>query len=264
MIQHPDILDEQERLRRPLVGSLVLHVGVVAFLLTFNWWQNRGRIQFGDPNSMGGSVGITPVSSIPLPHRSGATNPVANDTESQVPSQPKKVKESKRVPKEEPDAIPLHSKKKPKRMSEQIARNQTYRPLESDRPNQVYSSTGAAVQSPLYGGAAGMGGTGIGNSVFGQRLGWYAQLLQQTIANKWGIESASIPASTTSSRRVTLSFEILRDGTVRNVRVLESSGDAQVDYAAQRAVLKSSPVRRLPEEFERNTANVEFWFQLQR
>ena len=77
--------------------------------------------------------------------------------------------------------------------------------------------------------------------------------------------AAPSPAgSTTSSRRVTLSFEILRDGTVRNVRVLESSGDAQVDYAAQRAVLKSSPVRRLPEEFERNTANVEFWFQLQR
>lgn len=264
MTPHPDILDEQERLRRPLAGSVALHVGVIAFLVAFNWWNNRGRVQFGDPNAMGGSVGITPVSSIPLPHRSGQTNPVANDTESQVPSQPKKVRESKRVVREDPDAIPLRSKKRNKRMSELIARNQTYRPLDSDRPNQVFSSTGAAVQSPMFGGQAGMGGTGIGNSVFGQRLGWYAQLIQQSIANKWGIESASIPASTTSSRRATLSFEILRDGTIRNVRVLESSGNAQVDYAAQRSVLTASPLRRLPEEFERNTANVEFWFQLQR
>jgi periplasmic protein TonB len=264
MTPHPDILDEQERLSRPLIGSIALHVGVVAFLVAFNWWTNRGHIQFGDPNAMGGSIGITPVSSIPLPHRSGVANPVANDTESQVPSEPKKARETKRVAREDPDAIPLHSKRRNRRLQEMVARNQTYRPLNSDRPNQVYSSTGAAVQSPMFGGAAGMGGSGIGNGVFGQRLGWYAQLLQQTIATKWGTESASIPGAVTSSRRVTLTFEILRDGTVRNVRVLESSGNPQVDYAAQRAVLTASPVRRLPEEFERNVANVEFWFQLQR
>jgi TonB family protein len=263
MRPHADILDQQERLRAPLAGSLVLHVSIVAFLVAFSWWENRGRIQFGDPNAMGGAVGITPVSGIALPHRSGAANPVANDTESQVPSRPK-TKESRRVPKEEMDAVALHSRNKPKRASELIARNQTYRPLDSDRPNQVYSSTGAAVSSPLYGGAAGAGGTGIGNGVFGERLGWYAQLLIQTLAGKWGIETSKLPPGTISSRRVILTFEILRDGTVRNVRLLESCGNTQVDYAAQRAILSASPVRRLPEEFERNTANVEFWFQLQR
>ncbi len=264
MTPHPDILDEQERLGKPLVGSLALHVGVVAFLIAFNWWTNHGRVQLGDPNAMGGAVGITPVSSIPLPHRTGQTNMVANDTESQVPSAPKKVKETKRTPREDPDAIPLRTKKRNKRLQELVARNQTYRPVDSDVRNQVYSSTGAAVQSPLFGGQAGMGGTGLGNGVFGQRLGWYAQLIQQTIANHWGMESASISGATTSSRRVTLAFAIQRDGSITGVRVLESSGNPQVDYAAQRAVLKSSPLRRLPEEFERNTANVEFWFQLQR
>jgi TonB family protein len=261
---HADILDERESLRRPLVGSVALHVGIVAFLVAFNWWTNRGRIQFGDPNSMGGSVGITPVSSIPLPHRTGQTNPVANDTESKVPSAPKVEKPKPKAVREQPDAIPLRSKNAPKRPSEQIARNQKFRPLEADRPNQVYSTTGAAVSSPLYGGAAGIGGSGIGNSVFGERLGWYAQLLTQTLANKWGIESAKIPPGTVTSRRVVLSFDILRDGTIRDVRILESSGNTQVDYAAQRAVLTASPVRRLPEESERNMANVEFWFQLQR
>jgi protein TonB len=263
MSPRADILDQEESLRRPLVGSVTLHVGIVAFLTVFTWWTNRGRIQFGDPNAMGGSVGITPVSSIPLPHRTGNTNPVANDTESKVPSRPK-PEEKRKVPKQVPDAIPLRSKNAPKRVSEQAARNQKFRPLESDRPNQVYSSTGAAVSSPLYGGAAGIGGTGIGNSVFGTRLGWYAQLLTQTLANKWGAESAKLPPAMQSSRRVTLAFEIQRDGTIQGVRVVESSGNPQVDYAAQRAVLTASPVRRLPEDFERNVANVEFWFQLQR
>ncbi len=263
MNAHTDILEDRESLRRPLYGSLALHVGIVAFLMFFSWWQNRGHIVFGDPNAMGGSIGITPVSSIPLPQRSGITNPLANDTESQVPSKPQKT-EKKRVVKEEPEAIPLKSRNTPKRLSEQIASKQRYRPLNADSRNQLYSSTGAAVSSPLYGGQSGMGGTGIGNGVFGERLGWYAQLLQQTLANKWGIESRSIPAYLRNARRVTLSFEILRDGTIRNVRVLESSGAPEVDYAAQRAVLTASPVRRLPEEFERNVANVEFWFQLER
>ena len=164
MSTHADILDQGESLRRPLVGSLTLHVGIIAFLIAFNWWENRGSIRFGDPNSMGGSVGITPVSTIPLPNRSGITNPVANDTESHVPARPKQ-QEKPRAKKEVPDAIPLASKARSKKLSELAARNQTYRPLESDRPNQVYSTTGAAVSSPMYGGVAGIGGTGIGNNV---------------------------------------------------------------------------------------------------
>jgi protein TonB len=264
MSTHADILDSAESLRRPLIGSLSLHVGIIAFLIAFNWWEYRGAVRFGDPNSLGGSVGITPVSTIPLPNRSGMTNPVANDTESHVPAQPK-PEEKRRVRKEEPEAIPLHSKKSsPKKLSELAARNQRFRPLDSDRPNQMYSSTGAAVSSPMYGGAAGIGGTGLGNSVFGERLGWYAQLLQQALANKWGVETARIGPGTMSSRRVTLTFDILRDGTIQNVRVLESSGNPEIDFAAQRAVASASPVRRLPEEFERNVAKVECWFQLQR
>jgi periplasmic protein TonB len=263
MSARADILDQDESLRRPLVGSVTLHVGIVAFLTIFAWWQNRGRFQFGDPNAMGGSVGITAVNSIPLPHRTGITNPVANDTESKVPARAK-PEEKRRALKEEPDAIKLSSKKSAKRLSDQVARNQKFRPLDADRPNQVYSTTGAAVSSPMYGGTPGIGGTGIGNSVFGDRLGWYAQLLTQTLANKWGIETARLPPGMTSSRRVTLAFQIQRDGTIQNVHVLESSGNPQVDFGAQRAVLSASPVRRLPEEFERNVANIEFWFELQR
>jgi TonB family protein len=263
MNTHSDILDTHDSLRLPLMGSLAVHVGVVAFIVLFSWWSNRGRVQFGDPTAMGGAVGITPVSSIPLPHRSGARNLVANDTESKVPSPPKEAPKP-RAPKQEPDAIPMRSKKAASRPSQQVARTQRYRPPDADTRNQLYSSTGSAVSSPAFGGTAGMGGSGIGNSVFGERLGWYAQLLTQTLATKWGLESSKIPAQTQTGRRVTLAFEILLDGTVRNLRVLESSGTPAIDYAAQRAVLTASPVRRLPEEFERNVANVEFWFQLQR
>ncbi len=42
-------------------------------------------------------MGITPVSQIPLPARGGPMNPLANDTESQVPEPPPAKKQSRRA-----------------------------------------------------------------------------------------------------------------------------------------------------------------------
>lgn len=265
MTAHADILDEREPSpSRWVAASLVLHVLVVGAVAGYGWWQNHGRVSLGDQNAMGGAVGISAVNSIPLPRRSERENPVANDTDSTAPSPPKE-KKTKAAPKEDEDAIPLNNKRKPRkeRERETVETAQNYRP-QPDKPNQVFSSTGAAASTPMLGGQQGIGGVGTGNAVFGARLGWYAQLLTQTLAQKWGTETQRITPGMQNSRRTMLAFEILRDGTIRNVRVLESSGNYEIDTAAQRAVLSANPFRRLPEQFERNVANVEFWFQLQR
>jgi periplasmic protein TonB len=260
MSAHVDILDERERPLAPhLMGSLFLHTSLIALITGYSWWTTHGRIQIGDPNAMGGSIGITPVKALPLPRRAETENLVANDTKSNVPPPPTKVKEP--AIKEEPQAVPLKSRLKMKRERQLQARMERYRP-EPPRPNQVYSESGKAVSSPMLGGAQGQGGVGTGANIFGARLGWYAQMLTQALASKWGMEAARI--SGPSAQRATLAFDIQRDGTISRVRVLESSGNSEADYAAQRAVLSISPFRRLPEEFERNVATVEFWFQLQR
>ena len=59
-------------------------------------------------------------------------------------------------------------------------------------------------------------------------------------------------------------FTILRDGSIRNVRIDKSSGNYALDASAQRAVTEANPLPHLPDGFERNVANVEFWFQLKR
>src|SRR4051794_1277166 len=103
---HPDILDQHEGLSKPLVGSLLLHGSIVglAVLMTVTKW---GATEiWGDPNSFaGGAVGITPVATIPLPSRQGKVNPVANDTESQIPEAP--PQKAKPAVKEDPDAAPI-------------------------------------------------------------------------------------------------------------------------------------------------------------
>lgn len=263
MSQRADILDERDSLRAPFFGSVAFHVGVVGLLVGYSWWINRGRVQFGTPDAMGGSVGIQAVDTLPFPERHGAKNPLANDTKVNVPTPPKAA--LKAEPKEEPDAIALKSRKAPKKESELIAKNQRFRP-EPERPNQVYSGAGQAVSSPMYGGMPGVGGVGIGpNSVFGTQFGAYANALVQQISRRWAIETAQLPPMVRSAGRVMVRFEIQRDGTIRGLpAILQSSGNPDVDRTAQRSIINAAPFAHLPLQFQRDSATVELVFELQR
>jgi TonB family protein len=256
---HPDILDERDPLKQSLLGSIGLHAGIVVLVSAYYWAGGASRTErWGDPNSLGGgAVGITPVDKIPLPQRQGRVNPVANDTESMVPSQPKP--QPKKTQATEPDAIALKTKNAWKTAPERQS-SQRYTPLRDPKSHQVYSSTGQAVTSPMFSQAPGGGGVGSGSkSPFGYRFAWYEQLLRDTVARNW--RSQELDA--TIRNRVAVTFEIMRDGSIRNVRVSTPSGNFAMDQSAQRAILMSNPLRPLPREFERDSATIEFWFALQ-
>jgi len=57
---------------------------------------------------------------------------------------------------------------------------------------------------------------------------------------------------------------LIRDGSVRNVHVIQTSGNQTLDYSAQRAIYDASPFPALPAGYERNDATIEFWFELRR
>ncbi len=262
MTARADILDEREALGRPFAASLALHLGVVALSVAFGWYASRNAMKWGDPNAMGGAVGITPVSQIPLPQRAAPQNLVANESQSSVPSKPTPEKaKPKTFTKDELDAIALAEKRKAMRELERLARTQKYQPQNAERSNQLYSSRGAAVSSPLYGGVPGAGGIGIGG-VLGDRFGAYAAILQQRIASRWN--TSVIDPRVQNARIVTIRFEILRDGTARNISILESSGVGPLDNSAVRAVTEASPFPPLPAGYSGNSAEIEVYFKLRR
>jgi protein TonB len=137
---------------------------------------------------------------------------------------------------------------------------QRYSPVTEPKPNQVYSSTGQALTSSMYSLAPGGGNIGSGSgSPFGNRFGWYEALLRERVAKNW----QSQDLDSRIRQRVAVTFDILRNGTIRNVRVTQSSGNFAMDQSAQRAILMSNPLPQLPREYEREVATVEFWFGLQ-
>ncbi len=249
----------------PLVFSTLLHVGVAAALLLSGVASSRPRELWGNPNSLGGgSVGITPVSQIPLPARGGPVNPLANDTESMVPapppSRPQASKQQQKAP--EPDAVALKSKSKvePSRRTQESSRFSKLQTPQS--PGQLYSSTGRALSSPLVG-QTGAVGVGIGQGgAFGSRFGYYRDLLEQAVARRW--RTNDVDPRLRTAPPVIVTFIIRRDGSISDVRVEQSSGNRALDYSAMRAIYEAAPFPPLTEGFERNEARIEFWFQLQR
>jgi protein TonB len=261
MSSHIDVLDQRD----PVRSSVLASVGVHALLFTAILLSASGGrgVQWGDPRALGegGSVGITAVKQIPLRARPGPANPLANDTESRVPLPPKPEPRKVRAP--EPEAIPIRGRKASQRAS-RVQQSQQYRTL-PDRPNQLYSSVGQALSSNMYGSQTGTQGGKVGvgpRGSFGQRFGWYRDLLEQRVAQKWHTDDVDPRVQTAPP--VIVTFDILRNGQIRDVRILQASGNRVLDYSAQRAIYDAAPFPQLPPGYERDSAQIEFWFQLKR
>jgi TonB family protein len=257
MQQHVDILDQQESLGGPFVQSVLLHAAIAGALIISSITFQHSRQVWGSANTAAGTaVAINSVKTIPLPSRAGKINPVANDTESQVPQAPKpEPKKETKVPDE--DAIPLKSrlaKKQPRPESPQ-----RYRP-EPPAENQVFSRTAPAAVSPMFE-KPGSGGVGVGpNSAFGNQFGAYADLVVQRVTQKWqtnGLAGLQLPMAV-------ITFDIMRDGSVKNPQIAQRSGNSTLDYSALRAVMDAGPFPPLPSNYSGSSTNVELRFQLQR
>lgn len=243
------------------MNSLLLH-GAVVLAVVLVQLQLFGPIgeSFGDPNpTFGGSVGISPVKTIPLPARSGRPNPVANDTESQVPQAPQPAPKDQTKTREEVEETTISLKGKPEVNKQTTSRRQN---LPETPSNQVFSSQGAAVVSPQFGGSGGEGG-GVGVSMpFGGRFGYYAQQIRDLIQRNWRTDR--IPPNITSAPIARASFIISRDGSVSSINLVQRSGVSAVDYSILRAIQDVGKFPPLPAGFERNQATVEIAFEFRR
>ena len=265
MAPHIDILDQPEPLGKSLAGSVALHLSVGAAVLISAWIGHGSRVQWGDVNGGGmGSVTVNVVPRIPLPGRSGPINPVANDTESVVPTPPPKAKPKPKVEAPEPNAIAIKSRNAERKASRAASAPNKFREQQQDLPNQVYSSAGQAVVSPMYG-MTGGGGVGIGtSSPFGAQFGWYVNLLRDQVARNW--RTSDLDPRLRSAPQVWVTFTIRRDGSVApgSVRITQRSGNQALDFSAQRAILDAAPFQPLPPQFQRNEVEIEFRFELRR
>jgi protein TonB len=259
-------IDEQS-LKAPLVWSIGLHSLLAASLLISTLASRRGD-SWGGPGG-GGSVSVKLVgglNGVPLPRPEVVTPNRVVDTSKGL---------YKAEPQPKPKAPPIDAKQIPEFTKEKQPRYIT-RPskvLEDTTPppeNAVPYGQGGAPAVPYTqfnlgsGGttAGGLGFSGPGGGDFGGRFPWYVDAVRNRVSSNW--LQSTVDPSVRFAPRAVVTFDILRNGAIANIQVLQSSGNASVDNSAVRAILGSSPVNPLPGEYGGSKVSVEFWFDFKR
>jgi protein TonB len=254
---HADILDQSESLRKPLIASAVFHVSFLVLAGVYTLWMaHAGHENWGSNTAGGGAVEVNAVKTIPIPGKNGQVNPLAHDTESQIPEPPPEKKPEKPAPKPVQEAVPLWRDQPAHEQPQTGARRNM---AQQWRDNQLYSVEGAAANSPMYSMPHGGGSIGVGAGVFGQRYGAYTSLVIQKIAEKW--QTANLDPRSQRSPAI-VNFDIRRDGSVSTPTVMQSSGNYNIDVSAERAVVMAAPFPPLPPQYGRDAASVEIRFNL--
>jgi protein TonB len=240
-----------------LSWSAGFHVAVTAIIVLFPY-------VFGGPHGSdwgggggGEAMGVTLVSSVPLPAPPAQKqNVLANESKGVTTSQPK-------VEEKEPDAIEIqgnNAKIKPKKPPTPTREKNP--PPPEPETNQVAFGEGGPVSGPYgsfaAGGAkGGFGVTGSGGD-FGTRYGWYVQVIQRKVSENW--LKYEVDPGITSAQRVYITFDVARDGHPYNVQVEQSSGVPSLDTSAVRALQRIDTFGSLPPDYSGNKISVEYWF----
>src|SRR5271169_6173889 len=257
MAQNAEIFFEHDNWGHALAWSAGFHVTLTALILLYSVVFTGNRGEGWGAGGGGSAIGVTLVSSVPLPATPAPTqNVLANESNGLTKSEPK-------VEENEPDAIEIqgkNSKIKPKKPPAPTKAKP--QPAPEEETNQVAFGEGGPVSGPYGSFAAGgaKGGFGIsgGGGDFGTKYAWYVHVIQQKVSDNW--LKYEVDSQITTAQRVYITFDVARDGHPFNVQVEQSSGVPSLDISAVRALQRIDTFGPLPPDYSGGKISVEYWF----
>jgi TonB family protein len=248
------VIEERERLENGFRGSVVL--SVVGHLLLAGVALAAPLLLPQEP-----PLKVADGFAAPLPRGGGGApvpqQPPVSAPPEKAPEAPAPVPEAPKVlkpPKEEaptkglPDLDARKSKKKTPEPP----------PARGGKPEKAQASSapkGTAAPSQTPGIEFGPPGPGVpeGTETGGD---WYLASVQQKI---WILWNQQIRAEFKTP--VAIVFTILADGSVTDVKVVQSSGVTLLDLAAQRAIYSAAPFGPLPKDYGTNRKTIQASFK---
>ncbi|MFZ3216756.1 MAG: TonB family protein [Candidatus Acidiferrales bacterium] len=254
-----------DSLKGGLSASLLLHAGLVALFIFAAFFSHQGD-SWGGPGGSAITVGVVgSLPAVPLPRPDvETTSRVVDESKGLYKAEP----QPKTPPPPDATPIPKFEKNKPPKYvtrPSKLLENPKPPPPNAipygggGTPTVPYSSF---MMGPGTTTQAGMGFSGPGAGDFGSRFSWYVEAVQRKVSSAW--LQSTVDPSVQFAPRVVATFDILRDGSVTNVQVTQSSGNASVDSSAVRAIRDASPMQALPPAYSGSKVSVEFWFDFKR
>ncbi len=261
MEANAEIFFEHDNWPRNLAWSVGLHIAIAGSIILYAVIApGRGGGTWGAGGG-GDAMGVTLVSSVPLPASPTQTqNVLANESKGLTQSLPK-------TEEKEPEAIPIPDKNAKIKPTPRSSAQQKPKPQpEDEASNVVPFGEGGPVSGPYgtfnAGGAKGGFGFTGGGGDFGSRYAWYVRVVQQKVSENW--LKYEVDPRIGEAQRVYVTFDIGRDGHPTNVQIEQSSGVPSLDQSAVRALQRIDTFGPLPPDYAGNKVSVEFWFDYKR
>jgi TonB family protein len=201
---------------------------------------------------------VAPGFVVPLP-RGGGTPSVEPAAPAPAPPEPAPTRPDPPAPKAEPPPKVIKPPKEtPRRGLPPVDARKARTPAPTPPPRAGGPASDARAATSRTSTAPGIefGPAGPGVPGGADTGDYYLAGVQQKIWTLWTQQ-----IKTGFSRPVTVSFTILANGSVEDVRVVQSSGASLLDFAAQRSVLSAAPFRPLPKDYGTNRYTIQAIFR---
>jgi TonB family protein len=258
---------------KPVALSLLLHLALAGTVLVSAYLHLRGDEWAGTGGEIGQSINVTvvPSAGIPMPQ------PPAMDSLKFDPDNGMyKAVPQPKAPAPPEDAVPIPSpekvKTKPQPQPVAPKKDKLFDSKTPKPPNSVDYGEGGRLKNlvgdssskPGANPSAGVSTPGQGGGDFATRFGWYIQAAKRRVEPNWDRLSIDSGVRNSTTLHTAISFSINRDGTLKNIRVTQSSGNLSWDNAGLRAIQGSSPLPQLPPDYQGSEVAVTWDFPEQR
>jgi TonB family protein len=244
--------------------SLFLHgllAAAVVASIVFHWrgnaWSDVGGASAGDVkvNLVSGAVGL-PMPKPPVIDDSKTFDPTNSLYKEQPqPKPPEPPKDVTKIPKFEKEKPP-----KPIQHPSKTFENKTPPPENAVPGHGGQPNLPTGYQQTPGSASPGVAITNQAGGDFAGRYPAYVEAIRRRIAQNW--QQSSIDPSARASRSIhaVATFTINRDGSVRDIRITETSRNSSFDNSGLRALYDSNPMPPLPADYSGSYVAVTFDF----
>lgn len=258
-----------DSLKKPFFWSVIFHGLLFGSLTVSTIYSHRGDM-WGSAGGGEGSVSVGLVAKAPgitLPRPEAVTQSQTVDTskglyKAEPPKpQPKEIEpDVKKIPEFTKEKAPHYVTRPSKVFEDKTPPPTNAVPYgQGGSPALPYSNSFAMNSTQSQGG---LGFSGSGGGDFAGRFPSYVDAVRNRVSSNW--LQSTVDPTVRWAPRANFTFQVLKDGTVTNVQMTQSSGNRSVDNSALRAILSSSPVSPLPSNYSGNSVTVEFYFDFRR
>ncbi len=258
---HVDEIRDFDRLGGGMAGAVGLHALLAAVLIGAAYLGSSQHDRWGEHAASVGSIQASMVAAIPLPSHAKPVEKqvLASEDENQAPLPPPKAATQPpprptdilikaKTPEKPAPPAPVHSTAPPK--PEPRARPTEAPPLKHPQPTpespkaRTGETTATQLPEAVSQAKNGTATATVQDRAFGVRYAYYLRGVSQRVSQNWF--SGEVDPHSSQGKRVTLLFDIDRDGSPENIRLADRSGSPTLDQSALRAVQRVDGFGPLP------------------